>query len=393
VAVFQVRTLQHGVIAEQEIEADDPAQARGKCAPGVVVLGVARKGGRGRRKRAPKFALGLFLQELSTLLEAGLVLIEALEALRDKAGKEKGTSEILGKLLALMYEGQPFSKALAAQPSVFPPLLVSTVESSEGSGQLPVALQRFQHYEIRIEQIKKRITGALVYPCVVMSVGAVILFFMAFLVIPRFSAVFETMQTLPASARAMLAWSGVVKEHGTMLLGSIAVLIAAAVVILRTAAVKAAAMRSMWRIPRLKDVCHLFVLARFYRTVGMLLLGCTPLIEALELSGKILPPDYLTRLTPALEQLRAGRSASEVLTQHELTTAVAERLLRVGEQSGDLGGMCERIAHFHDGALDRAIEMFSKIFEPILMLGVGAMVGTIVVLLYMPIFELAGSVG
>jgi general secretion pathway protein F len=98
------------------------------------------------------------------------------------------------------------------------------------------------------------------------------------------------------------------------------------------------------------------------------------------------------RLMPALEQLRAGRSASEVLTRHGLTTSVAERLLRVGEQSGDLGGMCERIAHFHDGALDRAIEMFSKIFEPILMLGVGAMVGTIVVLLYMPIFELAGSV-
>lgn len=392
-AVFQVRTLQQGAIAVQDIEAADEAQARAQCAPGAVVLGVTRKAGLKGRKRAPKFALGLFLQELSTLLEAGLVLIEALEALRDKAGKEKGTSEILGKLLDLMYEGQPFSKALAAQPNVFPPLLVATVESSEGSGQLPVALQRFQHYEIRIEQIKKRITGALVYPSVVMSVGAIILLFMAFLVIPRFSAVFESMQTLPGSARAMLAWSGVVKEHGMVLLGAIGGFVASVVLVLRTAAVRAAMLRSLWRIPRLKDVCHLFALARFYRTVGMLLLGGTPLIEALELGGKILPADYGKRLTPALEQLRAGRTASEVLTKNGLTTAVAERLLRVGEQSGDLGGMCERIAHFHDGALDRAIEMFSKIFEPILMLGVGAMVGTIVVLLYMPIFELAGSVG
>ncbi|WP_232440302.1 type II secretion system F family protein [Burkholderia ubonensis] len=333
----------------------------------------------------------MFLQELSTLLDAGLVLIEAIEALREKAN-DSAAAEILGKVLATMYEGQPFSKALAAQPLVFPPLLVATVESSEGSGQLPVALQRFQHYEVRLEQIKKRVTGALVYPCVVLTVGAVIMLFMAFMVIPRFSAVFEAMQELPPAARAMLAWSDIVKAHGTVLLSGLGVGLAAIVLVLRTAAARSALLRAMWRLPKLKDVCHLFVLARFYRTVGLLLLGGTPLVDALGLAGKILPADYAGRLALALEQLRAGCRASTVLAAHGLTTSVAERLLRVGEQSGDLGGMCERIAHFHDGALDRAIEMFSKIFEPVLMLCVGGMVGTIVVLLYMPIFELAGSV-
>ncbi|KVN83142.1 type II secretion system protein [Burkholderia ubonensis] len=390
-AIFIVRTLQDGVIVEDEIDAKDVADARAIRARDAVVLSVRGKRGIARRKRTPKFALSLFLQELSTLLDAGLVLIEAIEALREKAN-DSAAAEILGKVLATMYEGQPFSKALAAQPLVFPPLLVATVESSEGSGQLPVALQRFQHYEVRLEQIKKRVTGALVYPCVVLTVGAVIMLFMAFMVIPRFSAVFETMQQLPPAARAMLAWSDIVKAHGTMLLSGLAVGLVVTVLALRTAAARSALLRAMWRLPKLKDVCHLFVLARFYRTVGLLLLGGTPLVDALGLAGKILPADYAGRLALALEQLRAGCTASTVLAAHGLTTSVAERLLRVGEQSGDLGGMCERIAHFHDGALDRAIEMFSKIFEPVLMLCVGGMVGTIVVLLYMPIFELAGSV-
>lgn len=149
----------------------------------------------------------------------------------------------------------------------------------------------------------------------------------------------------------------------------------------------------MWRAPKVRDVCALFALTRFYRTVGLLIAGGTPVIDALELSGKVLPAHFGARLAAALTELRAGRSVSTVFAAHALTTSVAERLLRVGEQSGDLGGMCEHIAQFHDGALDRSIEMISKVFEPVLMLAVGATVGAVVLLLYMPIFELAGSVG
>jgi general secretion pathway protein F len=162
---------------------------------------------------------------------------------------------------------------------------------------------------------------------------------------------------------------------------------------IRSAAFKRAAQRLMWRAPKVRDVCALFALTRFYRTVGLLIAGGTPVIVALELSGKVLPEHFRARLAAALIDMRAGRPVAAVLAAHALTTSVAERLLRVGEQSGDLGGMCEHIAQFHDGALDRAIEMLSKVFEPVLMLAVGATVGAVVLLLYMPIFELAGSVG
>ncbi|UEP36168.1 type II secretion system F family protein [Burkholderia ambifaria] len=390
---FRVRVLADGKIAQQTIEAASETEVRARLAEkGGVVLEVRRDKRIGRR-RAPKFALALFLQELSTLLDAGLVLFEALEALRDKADSGKDAKYVIDRLLAVMVEGQPLSKALARQPAIFPPLLVATVESSEGSGQLPVVLKRYQQYEVRIEQVRKRVTGALIYPAVVIGVGIAILLFMAFFVIPRFAVVFESLATLPPTAHAMLWWANLLRENGMAVGLAVAASFVGAGLTIRSAAFKRAAQRLMWRAPKVRDVCALFALTRFYRTVGLLIAGGTPVIVALELSGKVLPEHFRARLTAALIDMRAGRPVATVLAAHALTTSVAERLLRVGEQSGDLGGMCEHIAQFHDGALDRAIEMLSKVFEPVLMLAVGATVGAVVLLLYMPIFELAGSVG
>ncbi|KVO04872.1 type II secretion system protein [Burkholderia ubonensis] len=391
---FRIRMLADGRIVQQTVEGASAAEVRARFAvQGIAVLEIRRDARFGRRGRAPKFALALFLQELSTLLDAGLVLIEALEALRDKADAGKAAKHVIDRILAVMVEGQPLSKALAQQPEVFPPLLVATVESSEGSGQLPVALKRYQQYEVRIEQIRKRVMGALIYPAVVIGVGVAILLFMAFFVIPRFAVVFESLTTLPATAQAMLWWATLLRENGMAVGAAVAASFAGAALAVRSAAVRRAAQRLMWRAPKVRDVCALFALTRFYRTVGLLIAGGTPVIAALELSGKTLPEHFRARLAAALTELRAGRPVASVLAAHALTTSVAERLLRVGEQSGDLGGMCEHIAQFHDGALDRSIEMLSKVFEPVLMLAVGATVGAVVLLLYMPIFELAGSIG
>ncbi|NTX42720.1 type II secretion system F family protein [Burkholderia cepacia] len=390
---FQVRVLADGKVALQTIEAASEADVRARiAAQGGVALDI-RRARLVSRKRATKFALALFLQELSTLLDAGLVLIEALEALRDKNDAGKASKQVIDRILSVMYQGQPLSAALAQQPDVFPGLLVATIASSEDSGQLPAVLKRYQQYEVRIEQIRKRVTGALIYPAVVIGVGIAILLFMAFFVIPRFAVVFESLTTLPPTAQVMLWWATLLRENGAAVGMTVAAAAVGAGLAVRSAAAKRAAQRLMWRAPKVRDVCALFALTRFYRTVGLLIAGGTPVIDALELSGKVLPAHFGARLAAALSELRAGRSVSTVFAAHALTTSVAERLLRVGEQSGDLGGMCEHIAQFHDGALDRSIEMISKVFEPVLMLAVGATVGAVVLLLYMPIFELAGSVG
>jgi len=394
---FRISLLRQGVLRERIVRAASESDARAQLGEfDGMVLKVKRVATvRGRAGRGKKgFSLGLLLQELSTLLEAGLALIEALEALSDKAGQgNKALQATLTGLLRALYQGLPLSKAMEAQPAVFPALLVATVASAEGSGQLPMVLKRYQYYELRIENIRKKVVGALVYPMVVIGVGFGILLFMLFFVVPRFSVVFESMRNLPATTEAMLWWARLVKSDGELLGAGIGGVLLAAALAFRMRHMKTALTNLFWRLPKLRDVGNLFVLARFYRTVGLLIEGGTPALQAFELSEPILPAAYARRLNQALQELRAGRTVAETLARHGLTTAVAERLLRVGEKSGDLGGMCERIAQFHDGTLDHAIEVFGKVFEPLLMLVVGGLVGAIVILLYMPIFEMAGSMG
>lgn len=389
---FDARIVRDGHLHTLRVQALDVDQARHQLqADGAQVISLqARRQLRWPGRRA-RFALGLFIQELVVLLDAGLVLVEAVETLRDKAAPGINR-QVMSDLLASMYQGNSLSKALQLKPEVFPSLLIATVASSEHSGQLSVALRRYHHFEAHLEAVKKRVSGALMYPMVVLSVGALILVFLLFFVIPRFAAVFDAVADLPATARLMVWWGDLVQTQGNLLLTGLVLAVGGMVLLLRSAAFKQRAARLLWKIPSLGAQRTLFVLARFYRTAGMLLMGGMPVITAVALSGALLPAERQADLRHAMTDIQAGQPLSTSLARHQLTTAVAERLLRVGEQSGELAAMCERIAQFHDEALERAIELFSKVFEPLLMLVVGGLIGLIVFMLYMPIFELAGSI-
>lgn len=389
---FDARVVRQGHLQTVRVQAPDIAQARQQLqTPGTHIVSLQKRPEIKLGKRTGKFALGLFIQELVVLLDAGLVLVEAVETLRDKAPPGINR-QVLSELLNTMYEGSSFSKAMETRTQIFPPLLVATVASSEHSGQLSVALRRYHHFEAHLETVKKRVSSALMYPMVVLSVGGVILLFLLFFVIPRFASVFDAVADLPATARFMVWWGAQVEQHGTALIVGTLGAIAGLILLMRTAAFKQRLLALLWKIPSLGAQRSLFVLARFYRTAGMLLMGGMPVVSAVEMSGALLPAERMGDLKRAMTDIKSGQPLSTTLARHQLTTPVAERLLRVGEQSGELAAMCERIAQFHDEALERAIEFFSKVFEPILMLVVGGLIGLIVFLLYMPIFELAGSI-
>ena len=136
----------------------------------------------------------------------------------------------------------------------------------------------------------------------------------------------------------------------------------------------------------------MYQLTRFYRTLGMLLTGGISVVPALGMVAGLLDPDLRARLDTATRMVREGRSMSVAMEAAGLTTSVALRLLRVGERSGQMGEMMERIATFHDEEMARWVDWFTKTFEPLLMAIIGVVIGGIVVLMYLPIFELAGSV-
>jgi len=147
----------------------------------------------------------------------------------------------------------------------------------------------------------------------------------------------------------------------------------------------------LWKLPGLGERMKIYQLARFYRTIGMLLKGGVPLVTTLKMGAELLHPVLRARLASASRSISEGRSVSESLDANDLTTPVALRMLAVGEQSGNMGEMMDRIAAFHDEEISRWVEWFTRLFEPILMAVIGLLIGGIVILMYMPIFELAGS--
>ncbi|EMN1409157.1 type II secretion system F family protein [Enterobacter cloacae] len=384
---YIVTILQGGKRVNQTVLAASPDDASARIiAAGGIVLQVQERPAR----KEKRFPLNLFLQELIALLEAGLVVVEAVEALRESS-RDGGTSLVLDTLVKKLYEGAQLSQAMMALPALFPPLLINTVASSEQTGHLPEALKRFQFYESRMEILRKRIKSTLLYPTIVIAAGGIILFFLLGFIIPRFSVVFDGMKNPSASAQLILWWGRLTQTHGSLLLAGCAAAVAGIVMTVRSPRLRQRALGLLLRIPALRQQHQLSVLVRFYRTLGLLLQGGLPAPDALMLSREILPATHRQQVEQVIRDVAAGESLSRMLEAQQMTTPVASRLLQVGERSGELPAMCERIAAFYDESLERAIETFSKIFEPILMMVVGGIVGLVVFLLYMPIFELAGG--
>ncbi|SFZ79429.1 type II secretion system F family protein [Chitinimonas taiwanensis] len=387
---FKAKVLAHGQVALLELEAASEQQVREQLAGSGQQLLALRAVGGWQLSRGD-FSLGLFAQELVALLDAGLSLTEAVDTLREKS-RAGETQAVLGRIADSLYQGLPLSKALALQPAHFPPLFAASVAAAEQTGHLADAVRRYHHYEARLLAVRKKVLSALIYPAVIISIGALVLLFLLFYVIPRFSQIYQSMRELPAAAQLMLWWGELVQAQGGWLWLGLLGTGFGAVLLLRSAAMRAAALQLLWRLPRLAQLRQLFALTRFYRTLGLLLAGGLAVVPALGLTRQLLPQGLASALDLALVDIRAGQPLSQVLARHGLTTPVAERLLRVGEQSGELATMCERTAQFCDEELDRAIELFTRLFEPLLMLGIGILIGSIVFLLYMPIFELAESV-
>lgn len=343
-------------------------------------------------RRRSRFPLLLFSQELHVLLEAGLSLIEAMETLAEKESHLQAR-ELLAQVMGYLYEGRTFSFALEQSPSVFPALYVAMVRAAEKTGDLPLALSRYIAYRTRLEQVREKIVSASIYPVLLMGVGAIVVVFLMAYVVPRFSGAYEAAgRNLPWLSRLLLDWGQLLRSHGTgVLLGALAVVVASGFGLSRSSVRQWMAAR-LWRIPAVGERMRIYELARLFRAVAMLLKGGIPIVTAFDMVQGLLHPALRAKLLLAVKAIREGWPTSQAMSAHELTTPVALRLLRVGERSGNMGDMMERIANFHDEELARWVEWFTRLFEPLLMTLIGLVIGVIVVLMYLPIFELAGVI-
>lgn len=373
--------------------ADEQAASRQAVASGYMVLSAQQAGGwlLGTR-RDGAFPLLLVSQELLALLRAGLNLVEAFETL---AEKEQGgeTRPVLDRILAELYSGKPLSTALEVFPRTFPPLYVATIRASERTGDILQALERYVAYQTQLEQVRKMVVTALIYPVMLITVGGAVTLFLLGYVVPKFSRIFlERGADLPLLTRLLVDWGNLINQYGWQTGVAILAALGLSVLALSRPDARAWLMRQLWKLPAAGEKMRIYQLARMYRTVGMLLRGGMPMISALGLVRDLLDPALRAQLGAATKQISDGGATSQAMLDHGLATPVATRMLRVGEQTGDLGSMMERIAAFYDEELARTAEVFTRIFEPALMVLIGIIIGSIVLLMYLPIFELASSI-
>jgi general secretion pathway protein F len=391
---YRIKALHPGMgVTATTVEALDEAEAAARLQrEGAQVLSIVAERGRWLTGRSARFPLLLFTQELIALLEAGLTLTEALETLGEKESRTE-SRQLIERLLATMREGRPFSAALAMQGEAFPPLYAATVRAAESTGDLSPALARYVGYQNQIDAVKKKVLSASIYPLLLIGVGTLVIGFLLGYVVPRFASVYaDAGRDLPLMSKMLLAWGEAVEAHGVwILLGAIGA-IAGFALALAQPATRAALTRLAWRIPAIGGHLRTFELARFYRSLGMLLSGGIPIVSALGMVSGLLTAHLRNGAAVAMDAMRRGESISAAFTRGELITPVAARLLRVGEKSGRMGEMMERIAIFHDEEMARWVDWFTRLFEPLLMVFIGLTIGLIVVLLYMPIFDLAGSI-
>ena len=393
---FRVHALDaRGQVVALSLDAASEAAARELArGRGLEVFSVAGKAmwARPRLRRSAAFRTTLFSVELMSLLEAGLNLVEALQTLAEKEGAGE-RREVLDALTAAINRGEPFSQAVAALPRHFPPLYMATVKAAERTGSLKEALGRYIAYEEELDRVRKKVVSASIYPAALMAVGMLVLSFLMFYVVPRFAQVYADMsEKLPFFSRVLLVFGNFVGQHAALLgVASISTLATAAWALGRPA-FRSWLNRKLWQIPAVGGRMKVYQLARLYRTAGMLLRAGIPALRALEMTQELLASHLRNDLSKARQRIREGQPMSAALGEAGLATPVATRMMLVGERSGDMGRMLGEIARFHDEEIARAVEWFAKAFEPVLMAVLGGAVGLIVVLMYMPIFELAGNI-
>lgn len=417
-ARFRVRHLALGRIAEHEVEApNDRAVAAAlaalldrpvrrdallKVSPLVASLGAApvisstvtgpAGTGSARGWRRVDFPLRLFCQELAVLLEAGIPLVEALVTLREKESAPAVVA-VLSGLADDLRHGQTLAQAMRSRPAAFSTLLIASVEASQRTGHTPDALRQHAAYLAWVGGMRDKLVSAAIYPMILITASLLVITFLTVFVVPRFAEIYEGMGgELPWLSGLLLRTGQAVGEHPWVVLAGLAGVVVGLVLAWRAPAVRRAVSKRLWHLPVVGERLRLVELATLYRTLGLLLQAGVAVVAALEASAELVNPSLRLALAQATQGVMEGARLSDAFQAQALTTPVSLRMIRVGEHTGELGPMLERAATFYDEELARFTDWVGRVVSPVLMLVMGVLIGGIVVLMYLPIFQVAEQI-
>lgn len=393
---FHARTydLQTGAITEQRLSGVDLADVEAALtARGLTVLSIARSGPRWRLAARRPFLVPLFCAELRTLLSSGMSLIEAIDTLAEK-NDDAQNMRVLQQLRQHLLEGKPLSTAMEQNQFAFPLLLVASIRASERSSRVADALDEYIGYEHIGSELRRKVVSAAIYPALVIGFGFLVTLFMMGYVVPRFAKVYDDFaQPLSWSTQTLMQVGRFAGDHFAALLAALALLLGATVALYRSGLLGRVVLALLNRLAVAKFYLRLFQLARIFQTMSMLLRGGYPLNEAVPLAQNLaFDPLLRAQMTRAHQRLLEGKRMSTAFTEQGLTDIVAQRLLEAGERSGDLALVMDIIGQTYRQQFTLFVERVTRLAEPILLMAVGVMIGAIIIMMYMPVFDLAGGI-
>ncbi len=387
----------HGLLADGEIHAPsldaarESLRLRGLLAERLEELPASGQTGASTafKKIKPK-SLQIFSRQFATMIEAGLSVVSALVILEQQTD-DKYLAEVIGELRADVEGGLLLSQAMDRHPKVFSRLFVSMVEAGEAAGILDQVLDRVAFQIERETAIKRRVKSAMMYPTMVLTFATLVLIGMLMFLVPVFTKIFHDLGgELPTLTRYIVACSDLLKQRWYIIFPA---LIGAFVGFKRWK--RSESGRKKWdaftlRVPmKIGDVVLKVTMARFSRTLSTLIAAGVDIIKALEITGQTAGNAVVEdALAVVRARVHEGVPIAQPLVDNPVFPPMVAQMVKVGEETGELDGMLGKIADFYEDEVDASIAALTSIIEPIMMIGVGLMVGVIIIAMYLPMFKM-----
>lgn len=353
------------------------------------------KSGFSLRSRTQRLKLvSLFSRQLNVLIATGTPLADGLAAMERQTKDEEFKSEI-GLIRQSVEQGSTLHEALGHSPRYFDEVYRNIIKAGECAGALPTMLDRLAVLTRKQVQVRTQISNAMIYPCVLIMISVAVLAIMLTVVMPRFTGMFETLDVpLPATTQILMAASGFIKSKWWMILVAAIGLGFAARHAINTTAGKQAIDRMMLALPTLSSVTRAYATARIARLLGVLIECNVPLLESLQLVRNATGnAEYERMMVQAEQTVVSGEPVSTAFADDSLIEPALYEAIRNGEQTGKMSLLMLTVADFMDEENDSRLKALTSLFEPLILVALGLMVGGIAISMFMPMFDLTATAG
>src|SRR5437762_5043366 len=343
-----------------------------------------------RKKVNPKILM-IFTRQLATLIDSGLPLLRSLNVL-SKQERDSVLKNTIDKLADSVQGGSTFSESLAQYPYIFNDLYVNMVKAGEVGGVLELVLTRLAEFHEKAAKIKNKVAAAMVYPLIVMTMAIAIMGFLLVFIVPKFEAIFHDMlgdRPLPMITTFVITVSRFVQGHWLVILAAIFAAIAGYKFANRTAKGKATLDRVKLRFPLFGDIIRKTAISRFSRTLGTLVTSGVPILQALNITRETAGNMVIARAIGQVhERVKEGESIVQPLEASGAFPPMVVSMIDVGEETGQLPEMLLKIADVYDDEVDNSVAAMTAALEPIMIVFLALVVGTIVIALFLPLISI-----